>query len=294
MLQIFEQEASEDTELKQKSHTSQLWNMYRVQKDKEPADFLEWMLEHASMFKGYGKMGLKVFHEYREKIVYYANKEVHERLVRALEQTDFKEWSAEHGYKTPDYDRGVVQYLKNKKRRKDPGIDQNSLRSIQRDHLLYYSKMEKNLVMLRELYAAILIPQEERDSGRSIVFQKQLKNMPSEFHFMTDDYVSKLLTVSKQKECLFRLSSEYAKTRDKKWSIKIKSQKQRCRQDREYDQQEAKEMFEQMAEEALQKCDMAPLNPRYRLDFVLLSCFGDTEMSYLSEILCEYIQPEEE
>lgn len=41
MLQIFEQEASEDTELKQKSHTSQLWNMYRVQKDKEPADFLE-------------------------------------------------------------------------------------------------------------------------------------------------------------------------------------------------------------------------------------------------------------
>ena len=66
------------------------------------------------------------------------------------------------------------------------------------------------------------------------------------------------------------------------------------KQDREYDQQEAKEMFEQMAEEALQKCDMAPLNPRYRLDFVLLSCFGDTEMSYLSEILCEYIQPEEE
>ena len=80
---------------------------------------------------------------------------------------------------------------------------------------------------------------------------------------------------------------EYAKTRDKKWSIKIKSQKQRCRQvqrsdilpmiqwvavhryleenekqDGEYDQQEAKEMFEQMAEEALQKCDMAPLNPR--------------------------------
>ena len=54
------------------------------------------------------------------------------------------------------------------------------------------------------------------------------------------------------------------------------------------------QMFEQMAEEALQKCDMAPLNPRYRLDFVLLSCFGDTEMSYLSEILCEYIQPEEE
>lgn len=290
-----------------------------MQKDKEPADFLEWMLEHASMFKGYGKMGLKVFHEYREKIVYYANKEVHERLVRALEQTDFKEWSAKHGYKTSDYDRGVVQYLKNKKRRKDPGIDQTSLRSIQRDHLLYYSKMEKNLVMLRELYAAILIPQEERDSGRSIVFQKQLKNMPSEFHFMTDDYVSKLLTVSKQKECLFRLSSEYAKTRDKKWSIKIKSQKQRCRQvqrsdilpmiqwvavhryleenekqDGEYDQQEAKEMFEQMAEEALQKCDMAPLNPRYRLDFVLLSCFGDTEMSYLSEILCEYIQPEEE
>ena len=53
-------------------------------------------------------------------------------------------------------------------------------------------------------------------------------------------------------------------------------------------------MFEQVAEEALQKCDMAPLNPRYRLDFVLLSCFGDTEMSYLSEILCEYIQPEEE
>ncbi len=47
-----------------------------------------------------------------KKIVYYANKEVHERLVRALEQTDFKEWSAEHGYKTPDYDRGVVQYLK--------------------------------------------------------------------------------------------------------------------------------------------------------------------------------------
>lgn len=89
MLQIFEQEASEDTELKQKSHTSQLWNMYRVQKDKEPADFLEWMLEHASMFKGYGKMGLKVFHEYQEKIVYYANKEVHERLVRALEQTGF-------------------------------------------------------------------------------------------------------------------------------------------------------------------------------------------------------------
>ena len=67
-----------------------------------------------------------------------------------------------------------MQYLKNKKRRKDPGIDQNSLRSIQRDHLLYYSKMEKNLVMLRDRGCNILTARRAIVAGASF-FRNSLK-----------------------------------------------------------------------------------------------------------------------
>ena len=55
--------------------------------------------------------------------------------------------------------------------------------------------------------------------------------------------------------------------------------------DREGGTATAREMFETMASEVLKRCDMAPLNAGYRLDYILLTCFESPEVSYMSEIL---------
>lgn len=309
MILLFEMEADQNEELQQKSHTDLLWKMYQINKKEPPARFLSWMIKHAVFFKGYSMKTLKVFREYRDKIVEYVQRDMQDQLRECLEETDFAEWSAKQGYSKPDYDMGVVQYLKNKKRQNAPGVSEEQMETIRLLHQQAYSKMEKNAVMLRELYAAVLVTEERRERGRRISFIQKAETLAPELHFMTDDYVSKLLTVAQQKEKLFQASLMEARTGDKKWSRIRKNQKQRCRlvqrEDilpmvqyvaarRYIDLQEsnkedgtatAKEMFENMASEVLKRCDMAPLNADYRLDYILLACFESPEVSYMSEIL---------
>lgn len=306
MIHAFELEARATIEMEQKSHTDLLWKMYQINKEKTPACFLAWMVEHAALFKGYSLQGLRTFLKYREMIVSYVQMDMQEQLEEALRETNFYEWSRQQGYTQPDYDRGVLQYLKNKKRQKQPGISQEELETIQRLHQQAYSKMDKSTTMLRELYAPIL--HSEKEKGRSIAFHKGKDSFSSNFHFMTDDYVSKLLTVAQQKERLFYFSAMQTQTKGKEWEQLCKNQKQRCRivqrEDilpmvqyvaaRQYMDLEqlgeetdicARQMFEKMAQEALKQCDMAPLNRSYRLDNLLLSCYDTPEISYMAEVL---------
>lgn len=309
MIRLFEQAVNQGAALEQKSHTDLLWKMYQINKIKTPARFLSWMVENSVMFKGYSMMSLKVFREYREKIIHYVQKDMRQQLKECLEETDFAEWSAEHGYSEPDYDAGVVQYIKNKRRRKNPGLSEDELDMIQQLHLQAYSKMEKNAVMLCELYAAVLMTDDQRDKGRRISFTRKAESLGRELHFMTDDYVSKLLTVAQQKEKLFRISVQQAKSGDAKLLTMKKSQKQRCRlvqrsdilpmvqyvaarhymemqkTEEEYSSVDARQLFVNMAAEVLKRCDMAPLDKHYRLDHILLSCFETGEVSYMSELL---------
>lgn len=309
MILLFEREADQNEELQQKSHTDLLWKMYQINKYEKPARFLSWMIKHAVFFKGYSMKTLKVFREYRDKIVDCVQRDMREHLRESLEETDFFTWSARQGYPEPDYDAGVVKYLKNKKRQKNPGVSEEQLKMIQQFHQQAYSKMEKNSVMLRELYAAVLVTDQYREKGRRISFACKPETLVHELHFMTDDYVSKLLTVAQQKEKMFQASLMEAKTGDIKWGLFKKSQRQRCRlvqredilpmvqyvaartymdrQEELADQytESARELFCRMASEVLEKCDMAPLNEKYRLDYILLACFETQDVSYMSEIL---------
>lgn len=308
MILLFEKEADQNEALQQKSHTDLLWKMYQIHKYEKPAKFLSWMLKHVVFFKGYSMKTLKVFREYRDKIVYYVQKDMKSQLQESLQETDFYEWSVRQGYQTPDYDAGVVKYLKNKKRQKNPGVSEEQLEWIRQLHRQAYSKMEKNSIMLRELYAAVLVTDQKREKGRRISFTCKAETLARELHFMTDDYVSKLLTVAQQKEKLFQASVLEAKTGDSRWGMLKKSQKQRCRLVQREDilpmvqyvaartyidkqemadpsEESARDLFCRMASEVLEKCDMAPLNEKYRLDYILLACFETQEVSYMSEIL---------
>ena len=52
-----------------------------------------------------------------------------------------------------------------------------------------------------------------------------------------------------------------------------------------YDKEEAKQYFVDMANSALNTCNMPVINEAFRLDFLLLQCFSDEEMFSYSEIL---------
>lgn len=88
MIRLFEQAVNQGAALEQKSHTDLLWKMYQINKIKTPARFLSWMVENSVMFKGYSMMSLKVFREYREKIIHYVQKDMRQQLKECLEETD--------------------------------------------------------------------------------------------------------------------------------------------------------------------------------------------------------------
>lgn len=309
MIRLFEQAVNQGAALEQKSHTDLLWKMYQINKIKTPARFLSWWVENSVMFKGYSMMSLKVFREYREKIIHYVQKDMRQQLKECLEETDFAEWSAEHGYSEPDYDAGVVQYIKNSVAGRIPDYPRMNWIDTTASSCSVFQD-GKDAVMLRELYAAVLMTDDQRDKGRRISFTRKAESLGRELHFMTDDYVSKLLTVAQQKEKLFRISVQQAKSGDAKLLTMKKSQKQRCRlvqrsdilpmvqyvaarhymemqkTEEEYPSADARQLFVNMAAEVLKRCDMAPAGPNITvLDHILLSCFETGEVSYMSELL---------
>ena len=65
----------------------------------------------------------------------------------------------------------------------------------------------------------MLVTDQYREKGRRISFACKPETLVHELHFMTDDYVSKLLTVAQQKEKMFQASLMEAKTGDIKWGL---------------------------------------------------------------------------
>ena len=54
--------------------------------------------------------------------------------------------------------------------------------------------------------------------------------------------------------------------------------------DRGYSGEDAREEFIELANTVLESCGMRPIDPRYRLDYILLSCFEKDEVFLFAEI----------
>lgn len=213
MISVFEAKSNRDTVLEQHTHTARLWAMYREEHEKPQEEFLLWMIENAGMFKGYSRVALKYFMQFKAEILSYVRSDAKARLFTILEETDFLLWAKEKKVLLENYFEEIPHYLKNMSERRESKIlDEQTQQMVKELLWITHASKDKNVDLLTELYAsAIEVKKDNTIKKRHLGYRKREKfYLPENIMFMTDKYVSQLLGVAQQKEKQIRLSQTLA------------------------------------------------------------------------------------
>lgn len=343
MIEIFEKNFICQKEYRQVSHTSELWNMFRENENKEPEDFLLFMCKNMTYFKGYSMTAIKVFLDYKEEILNYVREDAKMYLYDALKETDFFEWMISEGIDKNDWESHVKRYLKNTGRRKgNKSVSAENKDLIGDLHWIVSDSKGRNTDMLAEIYASAIVAKDGNKKQRIVFRDRSEFALPREISFMSNKYVSLLLGIATQKEKEIRLlhtmtllnefeDSEFCPDSIREFLFyfsgkeapkKIKEvkkvltrliidQRNRCtilkredllpliqyaaqrryrkmmQDEYSYHASEAINLFKELANHAMQLCQMDLLNEKYHMDYLLLSCYGKEEMYTMSDVIEE-------
>lgn len=208
MMEIFEREVNRETVIAQNTHTEQLWKGYKDHCHLSKEEFLNWMCQNGSYFKGYSKVALNWFIRLKHEMLEDIRKEAKEQLFHILEEKGFMAWAAENGVNEENYGKEIPRYLRNVSRRKeDFSIPKEAREEIASLNWIVYSSKDKNSDMLAELYSSALDYGVKGAPVRNRKYRSRKEfALPECVYFMTDKYVSQLLGVAQQKEKEIRLS----------------------------------------------------------------------------------------
>lgn len=208
MIEIFEREVSRDTVIAQNTHTEELWKGYEDNCHLAKEEFLNWMCQNGSYFKGYSKVALNWFIRLKHEILECIRKEAKEQLFRLLEESGFMAWAKENGVAEDAYGKEIPRYLRNISRRKqDFSISDEIKDEITGLNWIVYASRDKNSDLLAELYSSALDYENKEFFLRNRKYRSRKEfDLPESVYFMTDKYVSQLLGVAQQKEKEIRLS----------------------------------------------------------------------------------------
>ncbi len=299
MVEAFEKRLSREMILKQENHTEKLWQFYEENKSLSPEEFLLWMDEHASMFKGYSKTTLDYFIALKDEIIGYIRCEAEEEVLFLLEGTGFYKWAKEAGIGEDEYPTEIRRYLHNEWRRRRPGLTPELYKSLcWHCHIAYGMELDHS-AFLKEIYTSEYAVTKEHGA-----------------YTMSHKYLSQLLHVAEQKEKQIRLARQLAAADEegerKKLRRQIGAQKHRYhlvhREDllpllhyvgqkkymesiqekmSDYNREEAREYFITFANTALTACRMVPISEEYELDSLLLHSFREEDMYSMADMMEE-------
>lgn len=306
IIEFYELETENDTEIRQTNHTERMLNLYQEVKDYEKKAFMIWMCQNSELFKGYSKTTYDCFCSLVEECLLSFREQNKNALENTLLKTDFSEWAAAQEIPEEDRLQAIPRYVKNRKRGKRHTLSKELQREIREDYLFAYSSQDRLCDLLIVLW-------EERIPKKIDMQEIRLTNRK---------YISELLSISLQKKRQMEMKRELIRLKKREEAGEVVSeerkmlrraltmQTQRVRmitrsdlllltqyvageryneeineQAKEFDREEAKEYFIYFANTILSSCKMRLLDERYRLDNELLSCFREDEMILLSKLL---------
>lgn len=132
--------------------TKKLMEGYYENRDMEEEEFFLWMLDHASLFKGYSKTALSYFEMLRDEICVYVKQDAKERLDLLLKETDYTIWIENNHMKREQGKKQLDHYIKRCKRRKKERMSEELAERLQSLGRVAYCEKNTNSMLLSEIW----------------------------------------------------------------------------------------------------------------------------------------------
>lgn len=325
MVQEYERNLDLQREIRHESNTKWLFCQFESIKKYPEQDFIYWMWENASTFKGYSMTAQEYLDSYRDLVLDFSRQELKKQLELFLSETSYHTWKKQKKISGKKEDILIRKYLN-----KDviPEDLRNNILELVR---LVYSEGRQNSELQSELFCM----NESAATGEHQLSEKKT-------YFITSKYLSDLFNIPEQNEKMQRvrmalssleelekdalcpepvilLIQEYSRhdleiesvEEATQWLLEYEREHKRRRKivkrkdllplvhyvsqqkytqenelnGRSYDQTEARKYFQTMADAVMIACNMAPLDRNYQYDRILLSCFEKEEMYSYMDVL---------
>lgn len=198
MITYFYRNLEKNTPFEQKTHTEQILKLMKEHMEDTKDEYLNWMIDNVSLFKGYGKTAYNYFKNMKEEMLHLVRKDAKESLMRELSESGFHCTGEENCKKE------ILAYI-NGGKSIFSGEKKKMLLEL---YWMAFDSKEKNTDFLAELYSSAIDFEGNTLSKRRIhYFDKNTFFLPEEIVFMTEKHVSQLLSIAVQKEKTIRLQA---------------------------------------------------------------------------------------
>lgn len=198
LISEFEDRVSENIQIISHNETSKLWEIFMVKKDLGREDFIRWMLEHESYFKGYGMTALNYLRAFKQEILSEVKTDAQIRLQELLEETSFFRWEKANGYSVKKRHTTIPKFIHDAEdwegKKVSGALGENILELMEIAEL----SPDSNAELLLELYASAIEKNNLKPDKR-----KRVGNMS--WNLMDHKYLSELLNIGSWKERQMRL-----------------------------------------------------------------------------------------
>lgn len=189
-IQQYEESLPLSLVLENHNDTEGLWKQYRDVSQCNREEFLQWMLSHATIFKGYSLTTLHYFQKLKESILETIKKQSAIRLDSLLSETDFSFWLESNHLSPKKTDKYLLKYLKQSQSGDYREISQSLYQNILELYKMSHISPDSNKELLLELYASM----------DKKLLKEQRKWIKDTFHLTMMDfrYLSEIFTVGEQ------------------------------------------------------------------------------------------------
>lgn len=320
MIDSFEGQFESVTSLVRTHNTNQMMNQFEVNKGLPRREFVQWMVQNGSHFKGYSLTVLDYLKKYKDIIIGYIHRDARERLDTLLRETNFELWQT--GRRKPfrtKYE-AVGKYIKHCRRQKNPGVSDDLLAVINELNNLSRPENSFNTRILSEVYdfdgvrnGGVMMSEKHLSDLLNLPIQKEreikagiaenaLKSIPGKnpcprwiADFIAEYTLGRIkpVSVSQAKKWIAGFRKEHHRRcrliqrRDLLPMILYVAQRRYTdglNRRGEYQQEAAKTYFVEIANATFAACGMEKINEQYPFDAMVLSCFQPEEMYSLYEV----------
>lgn len=319
-IETYEKRLKFEIKLEKTHSTNYLMEQFDARKRSDEKEFMEWMYMNTSSFKGYSLTTLEYVNIYKDIITEYVCNESMVSLKKFLAETDFYSWTKK---KNADENERIVQkYLYYIKRKRDKNVSEGMMENIMEANRIAHMSPDSRQKMLADIFSTSKSNNEFGNLTRKRL--SDILNLPiqleknlragialNELKYKDDTDICPEWVAEFIESCAKKTAVPENVKEAKDWlkSFKVENHR-RCRlvqrkdllpmilyvaqrryteensrQNKEYEQNSAKEYFVNMANATLSSCGMTSINEKYKLDMVLLSTYQKDDMYSYSEVV---------
>lgn len=196
IIERFEDCLDEDFTTSKTSNTRELIGQYEANKNLNADDFLVWMLDRASWFKGYSQTAFNYMLAYKKGVMDGIRKEEKRRMLDMLSEAGYERWLAGHRRRlNPDSKETIRKFVKNYHKSEKYNVSENLGKIIWELAKDVYSEKDTNVRLISEVF------------GEANVYSKNSINYSYGFiRPGSEKYFSDLFRIPVHKENIIKIS----------------------------------------------------------------------------------------